>query len=351
MLRRSGVAWKRRQRPDLVQFADDGFVLGVTEPTWDNSGSRIPISGLVRNETINLITSYDGQVISGLHLPYGRIEVRHKNITIRDCIINIGWAPNGTNAALGQRLHIQNNAAIVCNVNYDCSNLYVEHVTCDPINAGANGTADDYDVSAFYFLSGATFYRCAARHVTDSYMPDEKANTPVAPTQVLGCYGENRFLSVTPLATDGTHCDGIQYAGGAGHIARGNAFHNPTGGVIDPASGFKVVGQNVVLTPYHSVISDVIIDSNWFYGAYTQVSNWVPTTYGYGGGVCPRITVTNNIHQGQCVWPILFTPTSATTATISGNKVGPAGLIWNNGTLAPGAAVNATIAANNTNNP
>lgn len=345
---RLGTTWQRSGRAPLVTPPiDDGFILGVTEPTWDNSGSRIPISGLTRNETINLITQYDGQVIERLHLPYGRIELRHKNITIRDCIINIGYAPNGTNLAAGQRLHIQANAAIVANVNYDTSGLYVEHVTCDPINAGTNGTADDYDVSAFYFLSGATWYRCASRNVTDSYMPDIKPSTPEAPVQVLGCYAANRFLAATPKASDGTHNDGVQFAGSGGHLVRGNAFHNPTGGVTDPASGFKVLGQSVVFTPYHSIIHDVVIDRNWFYGSYTQVSNWVPTQYGFGGGLCPGTTLTNNRHAGQCVWPILFTPKSYDARTlIAGNVAGRGGLKWNNGFTPEGGAINAYLAAN-----
>jgi hypothetical protein len=340
---RSGAAWKRFGRPDLIGLPDDGFVLGQTEPTWANSGSRIPIQNLTRNETINLITDHDGQVISGQYLPYGRIEVRHRNVTITDCIINIGWAPNGTDLAAGQRLHIQNNAAIVTNVNYDTSGLYAQYVTCDPINAGNNGTADDYDVSAFYFLSGATFYRCSARHVTDSFMPDIKPSTPAAPVQILGNYTENRFLATTPLATDGTHNDGTQLAGGDGHIIRGNAFHNPVGGVIGDG-GKTVVGQNVVFTPYHGQISNVTIDANWLYGAYSQLSIW---PRGHDGGPdCPGTTITNNRHNGQCVWPLIMTPESYASRTlISGNVAGPGGLKWNNGTLAPGAPINPYIVA------
>ena len=342
--RRSGVAWKRKDRPDLIQIVDDGFILGTTEPTWANSGSRIPQANLLRNETINLVTSADGQVISGLHLPYGRIEVRHKNVTIRDCIINIGWAPDGTGP--GQRPRIQNNAAVVTNANYDSSGLNMEFVTCDPINAGANGTADDWDVSAFYFFSGARVYRCSARNVTDSFMPDEKPSTPAAPVQILGCYSSTRYLPVADQA-DGTHNDGVQLAGGDRHIIRGNALHNPTGGVIYPGTTFKVLGQCVVFTPYHSIISNATLDQNWFYGAYTQVSVWPAVSYGYGGGDCPGTTITNNRFGGQCVWPILMNPQSNTSKTlISGNVAGPGGLIWNNGTLAPGAAIPVTVASN-----
>jgi len=332
ILHRSGVAWKRKGRADIVQFADDGFILGTTEPTWANSGSRIPQASLTRNETINLITSADGQVISGLHLPYGRIEVRHKNVTIRDCIINIGWAPNGTGA--GQRLLIQQNAAIVANVNYNTTGLNVEYVTCDPINAGANGTADDANVSAFYFMSGARFYRCSARNVTDSYMPDEQAATPSAPVQILGCYSQNRWLPNDPGQTDGTHNDGIQLAGGDGHVLRGNSLHNPSGGVTDPASGFVVKGQCVVFTPYHSPLTNVTVADNWFYGAYTQVALYVAKSYGYG---TPTGTIlTGNRHMGQCVWPILITNEARATATVSGNVVGTGGITWNSGTVAAG---------------
>lgn len=339
MLRRDGVSWKRRARPDITVFANDGFVLGVTEPTWANTGCRIPQASLVRNTTTNLITSFDGQVISGLHLPFGRIEVRHKNVTIRDCIINIGWD--------SARLKIQANAAVVTNINYDTSGLNMEFVTCDPINAGANGTADDAGVSGYYFLSGARVYRCSARKVTDGFMPDEKTATPAAPVQILGCYSETRWLPNDPEQTDGTHNDGVQLAGGDGHVIRGNTLKNPTGGVVDPTSGFTVRGQCVVFTPYHSVLSNCIVDSNWFYGSYTQVAVWVKTTYGYGGGDCPGVTITNNRHMGQCVWPILINPQVNTSKkAISANVAGTGGVRWNqpaNSFIAEGGAVNPTV--------
>ena len=105
----------------------DTFVLGVTEPTWSNSGSRIPQASLTTNTTTNLITTSDGQVISGLYLPNGRIEVRHKNVIIRDCIINIGWDSS--------RLYVQNNCGIIHNPNYDTSGNIIEYVTIDPVNA------------------------------------------------------------------------------------------------------------------------------------------------------------------------------------------------------------------------
>jgi len=325
-----------------VQFADDGFILGTTEPTWANSGSRIPQASLTRNETINLITSADGQVISGLHLPYGRIEVRHKNVTIRDCIINIGWAPDGTGA--GQRSFIQQNSAIVANVNYNTTGLNVEYVTCDPVNAGANGTADDANVSGFYFMSGARFYRCAVRNVTDGFMPDVKAATPAAPVQILGNYVQNRWLPFDAQQSDGTHNDGIQLAGGDGHILRGNSLHNPTGGVVDTASGFTVRGQCVVLTPYHGALTNVTVDANWLYGAYTQISAWPRISD--GGPRSDGVTITNNRHLGQCVWPILLTPEVNTAKTaISGNVAGAGGNTWSGGNVtAAGAAAHIEIA-------
>jgi len=333
----TGGAWKRYARPDVVQFVDDGFILGTTEPTWANSGSRIPQASLTRNTTTNLITSSDGQVISGLHLPYGRIEVRHRNVTIRDCIINIGWDSG--------RLFIQQNAAIVTNVNYDTSGLNVEYVTCDPINAGANGTADDANVSGYYFLSGARFYRCSARNVTDSFMPDVKPATPAAPVQILGCYSQNRWLPNDPQQTDGTHNDGVQLAGGDGHIIRGNSLHNPTGGVVDPASGYTVRGQCVVFTPYHGPLTNVVVDSNWLYGAYTQISAWPRIKD--GGPRCDGVTITNNRHLGQCVWPILLTPEVNTYKTaISGNVAGTGGNTWSGGNFtAAGTAAHIEVAA------
>ena len=331
---RAGVAWTRKGRTGVIQFPDDGFVLGQTEPTWANSGSRIPQASLTRNETINLITSADGQVISGLHLPYGRIEVRHRNVTIRDCIINIGWAPAGTGP--GQRINQQQNVAILANADYNTAGLNVEFVTADPINAGANNTADDDNVSGFYFMSGARFYRCAVRNVSDAYMPDIKPATPAAPVQILGCYAETRYLPFDDETTDGTHNDGVQLTGGDGHIIRGNSLHNPTGGGIYPGTTKTVLGQCVVFTPYHAPLTNVTVDSNWFYGAYTQISLYVAKSYYYG---TPTGTVlTGNRHMGQCVWPILITNEARTTAIVTANVVGAGGITWNNGFTAAGQA-------------
>ena len=45
------------------------MVLGETEPTWDNSGCWIAQADLTTDTTYNLITTADGQEISGLYLP------------------------------------------------------------------------------------------------------------------------------------------------------------------------------------------------------------------------------------------------------------------------------------------
>jgi hypothetical protein len=296
------------------------FTLGETEPTWDNSGCRIPLAELTRDTRTNLVTSYDGQVIEGLHLPYGRIEVRHRNVTIRDCYIQIGYDAS--------RTYIQNNCAVVAHPSYDTSGLVMEPVTCDPLNAGAGGTPDDAQVSGFYFVAG-TAYRCAVRNVTDGFMPDVSSFSR-APSQVLGSYVQTRYLPYDKEQSDGTHNDGVQLAGGDGHVIRGNALHNPAGSTT-------VKGQCVVFTPYHGSLNDCVVDRNWFYGAYTQLAAWVPASY---GPQPLRVTFTGNRHAGQCVWPLLITPAvSDNAASIGGNAAGVGGLTWNDGRTAEGAPV------------
>jgi hypothetical protein len=313
---------------------DPTFTLGTTEPTWANSGCRIPQSSLTTNLTTNLITTADNQVISGLYLPKGRIEVRHKNVTIRDCIINIGYDAN--------RQHIQKNCAIVHNLNFDTSNNVIQFVTVDPVNAGVNGTPDDADVAGIFGF-GFTAYRCAIRNVTDGFMPDVRAGF-MGPSTIQGNYIATRWLAYDPSQSDGTHNDGVQLAGGDRHVIEGNSIHNPTGGVIDPGSGSTVRGQCVVLTPYHAALTNTTIKNNWFYGSYTQVASWIPATYYYGPS--SGINVTGNRHGGQCVWPILFDINSnANKGTVSGNIAAAGGVKWNFGTTAAGSAIYPNFAA------
>lgn len=339
----------------------DGFVLGTTKPTWSNSGCRIPISQLTVPAMTNheYVTTADGQVISGLNLTGGRIRVKHKNVTIRDCYITIGY-----DAA---RPHIQNNCAIVCDVlNFDTRNLRVEYVTVDPINAGANGTPDDADVSGIYLDSGVVF-RCAIRNVTDGVMPDVhplSGQGEGVPVHVWGNYIQTRWLSYDPLQSDGTHNDGVQIAGGSGHTVIGNTIANPNGGNADPATGSIIQGQCIVIDPYHApgstgytydkkdagASANIYIWRNWLSGSLTQISNWLPLTE--GGPAAPGCVILENRHGGQCRWPILGTPTTQqTTRVLSGNVADTGGLQWNQvgsqsgtSTIAAGGSVGMTVA-------
>jgi|GEM_PF-5159462 len=310
----------------------DGFVLGTTEPTWANSGCRIPQAQLTRVTANNLVTSSDGQVISGLHLPTARIELRHKNVTIRDCIINIG-NPAG-------RSSIHGNPGITANPSYDTSGAKIEFVTIDPVGAGAGGATDDAAVNGVYAIA-ATIYRCAIRRVTDACAPDVNTFSS-EPSHIWGSYLETRYLPYDPQQSDGTHNDCIQFAGGDGNTVIGNALHNPT---ATNSNGIK--GQCVVLTPYHRpTIVNVTISKNWMYGAYTQIAAWPPWSQG-GPGIL-GLTIEGNRHGGTCVWPILCSPTSNDARrSIAGNVAGAAGLTWNNGTAKPAAPIATTVAANN----
>lgn len=334
----AGSQIRRRGRTPIdVATIPEAFVIGTDEPTWANSGSRIAQASLTTDPTINLVTTADNQTISGVYLPAGRIEVRHKNVTIRDCIINVGWAPNGSSA--GQRLKVQGNPGIIHNPSYDTTGNLIEYVTIDPVNAGANNTADDAAVGGI-FGYGFTARRNAIRNVTDALMPDVRTGY-TAPVLAEGNYCQTRWLPYDPEQTDGTHNDGIQLAGATGDVVRGNTFKNPTGGVTDPGSGFTVRGQCIVFTPYHGAIDNTVIEYNWCYGAYTQIAAWVPTAY---GPQPQNVTIKGNRHMGQCVWMILITPAVNTAkADISGNVVGAGGCTFNSGARSAGTAADVNI--------
>ena len=313
------------------------FTLGTTQPTWANSGCRVPLSELKRLTTTNFITSRDGQVIEGLYLPYGRIEVRHKNVVIRDCVIGVGWDSS--------RAYVHNNCGVVHQPRYNTSGNVIEHVTIDPARAGNPDTAsrsgardpwgNDAQTSGI-FGYGMTVRRCAIRHVTDGVMPDIKVGQ-TAPAKIEGNYIETRWLAYDREQRDGTHNDGVQLAGGKGHVIRGNTLRNPSGTSV-------VKGQCIVLTPYHGAITDTVIDRNWFYGAYTQVAAWPRLSE--GGPNCAGTRITGNRHGGQCVWPILITPqVQASAVSISSNVVSSSGLTWNNGRTSAGATIKPYVAS------
>ncbi|WP_406832969.1 hypothetical protein ABEG17_09080 [Pedococcus sp. KACC 23699] len=313
------------------------FSIGTNEPTWSNSGCRVAVSALKYDSRTNVVTSYDGQVISGLYLPHGRIEVRHANVTIRDCVIGVGWDSS--------RAYIQNNCGIVHKPSANTSGNLIEYVTIDPTNAASPVTAgragardvwgNDAQTSGIYGY-GMTVRRCAIRHVTDGVMPDVKVGQ-MAPSRVEGNYIETRWLAYDRDQRDGTHNDGVQLAGGNGHVIRGNTLRNPSGNSV-------VKGQCVVLTPYHGPITNTVIDRNWMYGAYTQVSAWPHLSE--GGPNCSGTTITGNRHGGQCVWPILVTPeVKASSVAIGSNVAGPAGLTWNNGRTAAGGSIKVNVTA------
>lgn len=329
---RSGDYMVSTGRRPLPVFDDtDGFILGTTEPTWANSGCRIPSSQLTVNSTVNLITTADNQVISGLWLTNGRIELRHKNVTVVDCLINVGPP--------GDKPLIHDNNGVTSNPAYDTSGARIMHTTVDPTYSGYQ---TDARLNGMYVVA-STVYRCAIRAVTDCIAPDVNNSFPATcngPSHVWGNYLANRYLAYDPLQTDGTHNDGVQVAGADGNTIIGNAHHNP-----DTTSASGIKGQTVVMTSYHQpAIRYPVVKDCWLYGSYTQVALW--PRYDEGGPATLGATVTGNRHGGTCVWPILCTPASQASGTFSGNVVGSGGLTWNNGTYAAGHAISPTVASN-----
>ncbi len=198
--------------------------------------------------------------------------------------------------------------------------------------------------------TASVVYRCAIRRVTDGLMPDTRTGL-IEPVHMWGNYIETRWLSYDRKQTDGTHNDGIQLAGGDGYTIVGNSLHNPTGNVVDPASGLTVRGQCIAFTPYHEQrISGTKVYKNWLYGSFTQISLW--ESWGgrgltLGGPAVSGAELVGNRHGGQCAWPVLMTPAQdAVKSRYGGNIAAAGGLVWNNGTIAAGGTVNVKVAAN-----
>lgn len=161
---------------------------------------------------------------------------------------------------------------------------------------------------------------------------------------MTGNYLETRYLPYDPGQADGTHNDCIQIAGGSGYVIKGNSLRSPTG-----TSQTGVKDQNIVCTPYHGAISNVTVENNWFYGAYTQFAAW-PGARDVGADTArytvSEVTLRGNRHAGTCTWPILInTETDTTKTDISGNIAGAGGQTWNNSFTAAGASIKAYVAA------
>ena len=329
------LAARRKSRAQPVAPYVDPVQIDVDEPTWDNSGAYTPKASLTEYTGTELITTQDGQIIENLYLPVARIQVRHKNVIIRNCYIEYGPADG--------RLMIHAHCGVVHNPNYDTRGNLIEYVTFDPINAKASTDVNDANVYGIFGYN-MTISRCAIRNVTDAIAPKISSTTGNLTCTIAGNYLETRYLSYDPNQTDGTHNDCVQIPGGSGWIVHGNAMHNPTG---TNANGVK--GQNIVCTPYQDVISDITVEHNWFYGAYTQVAMW-PVSADVGADT-PRYTIAGvtlryNQHLGACTWPILMnTETNNAGPTVADNVAGVGGLIWNNGTTAAGAPISPYVAA------
>lgn len=337
------ISWQRNGdwltapgRPSRPYFPppSDGFVLGETEPAWANSGCQVPQSQLTQDNTVELISEYDGQLIENKYLPVGRIQVKHKNVTIRNCIINIG-NPD-------PRPKIRANFGIVIrdkSEGYDTVNCRIEHVTIDPINAGSGGTTDDAGV---YGITGPGYmaYRCAIRHVSDAF------NTNGSNAYAFGCYGATRCLSWDPVVQGPTHNDFCQIACGSNVQIIGNSFHCFDSDFITPRSD----GNGVILTGYRNPLpTNILVEKNWFYDAFNHVSSW--QRYDEGGPAGVGLVIKNNRHYGKTYWPILMTPAAAAVSVVSGNVAGEAGLYWGNTRstyIPPGGEIVPYVAANTT---
>lgn len=348
------------RRPVPVYYNRDSFQLG-DEVTLENSGCRFDknapeMTTFVGSPANNyeMLSEYDGQIISRMYLPDSRFRIQHKNVVMVDCYTRIGWYVN--------RAVIQANLGMVSDVtNYDTRNLTIMHCTVDPYNAGANNTPDDARVCGMFFDS-SNVYRCKVTKLSDAYAPDIHPSSGLGLThanRIWSSYASTRYFFPNEGSTDGTHNDGIQLAGGDGDVFIGNTLINPTGGVEDPQfPGHTVIGQCIIMTAYHGLagtaggrepaqISNPYIKGNRLKGGYTQASFFPREDEGGGGTV--GVTFVDNVHEGQCVWPIILTPVTSILATqVSGNVTGPTGLVWNNGTKTPGEAITPNIFANTT---
>lgn len=286
----------RPSRP-FINDSDSNFTLGVTEPTAANTGCRIPLANLKVYSGGEYITQADGEVIEGYHLPQGRIIVRHKNVVIRDCYIQIGPYSDGQKGTYGRNFAIWSTQG-----GYDTTGLRIEFCTIDPKNCGITGAEDDYGVYGM-MVGNAMIYRTKIWRTGDSISHDNTGRL-----MVYGCYLRPRWWPTDPInnaGSEGLHSDGVQLSGGVGHEIIGNSIQPCDQDGVTPKQG---AGMGVVATPFRSLMRDVTIKNNWFRDGGTQISFW--PRWNEGGPGVADVKVSGNRHGGTCVWPALATPTT-----------------------------------------
>lgn len=280
----------------------DAFVLGVTQPTAANTGSRIADVSL-SNYAGDITNVSPGETISGL-LVTGRIAPNlgaGQTATMRDSVLLGLTDPTPTGSDY-------------FNVGADTGHagtMRYEHVE-------VRAPGDSYRYNGWKG-GNVELYRCRASGVVDFLSPHGSGS--LYKTFVAhGCYADNFYFGTDPnqANTDGlTHPDWCQAQGGLSLLEIIGCANSPDGrprtSCILLQAGGTLIGQGQYGT--------VRINQNWFYGSDVSGSTVnVPITatkFGEFELIGNRVSQTGKTPRVL----IHSTVRSAFAATISGNVI------------------------------
>lgn len=296
--RRKADLWQSNGRPSR---GAGGFVVGSTRPTVDVGSAFGPQPTLRTAAQLGLPTQSNGDIvvddayhaanktgsvleIVGLDL-FGFLKIRTRyDVVLRSYRIRgSGPVTGATRTAL-----------------VDCNHPELGLLGRENVLLEDGILIPDYPSEGIDGVVGHDFTirRARIENAVDfggsfnSYRPGDPARVAVE-----GCFGTSlAYYSPCSYQSDNrTHNDGWQIQGNSGHRLRGNDFRakpstttgngsNPTDASApakNPYGPASVTGQCVGITPNVSVVSDVVIEDNWFAAGRASVivaENTYPAT-------------------------------------------------------------------------
>ncbi len=286
---------------------------GTYRPDETTTGWRPVRASLIRQAGDVLVTT-PGTVIEGKYIT-GRVLVRAANVTIRQCeIVGNGYARGNT-------------GLIDCN-HPSAANVLIEDCELHQAVGSANVWHDGVLGHDYTARRNLVYDTVDGFGVYNSYSPSTPANVIIEANYVR----ELSYFSPDPNHSDNrTHNDGIQIQGNGGVRIVGNHIRGyasticGTGSTNDPYFPL-ITGHLVTCTPTVSVITNIVVDSNWLYGgvcgfiaivgskAASNLGSITNNRFGSDMRLRTSMQVDNTLsgHFSNNVWDIDASPASVT---------------------------------------
>lgn len=253
-----------RGRISRLAGGRESLVYGTYKPDESTTGV---LPGVARTDfnspsvTGTVTLSDAGQTYENLNF-YGDIIVAAPNVTFRNC-----WFWGGVGHPSGNRGCI----SVFGIGNHDGLEFYDCTITARSPSYYRDGIAGN----------SYKLFRCHIYNVNDGVgafsAPGGPGNCDV---EVYGCYIHDLiWWRQDPAHNDGTHNDCIQYQGGSTFKSIGNwldcyvitAENSTEINTRTAPNGKCYGGSSLILNQATHITSDIVIENNWFTGAYSQL--------------------------------------------------------------------------------